>query len=532
MLHLRHVRLRLTAALLTAGVVSSAVFASASTLGGLQTDAFGAATGGTRHVTSVQLEWNRDARFSTRPESVRLSTNDGQVFDAGDTVDVTAVGADSDMCSASTTVAKRAAVVDVAFPACGVMVWELSGVAVSISGGATTTSLRSNLGALHSSLASFDGLVVQPDAPATPGYTTIAQGGAETLATLSLEVGEATEEQLVGRRLLSVLHTAQNEPITYAGTVGTAASNEGVWVETDPKSAQPVVVADILRLAGGRAPGVTDAVRYRMVLLQPQRLGAGQALTNQYALTTAAGTIESTGGGGEVVDVSSAVEPVGLDSRLTVKGKYGQQQDDISLRFCYQFDIKNVSDEPVEWQVAFDTTQPPMWGLNPGIVKEGAVGTLHSKWSFETLSHNQASGLWTVGGVSWNKVLAPKASTTVGYCAQPKVPVLDTTRFEKPEISLKSGNKSDYVEFRVKVKSSFDYLVPWEAEVDLADYVCPASLPATLSGQNSVLTRIEGSRYRVTGTDNTYRFVSAKKKQDFVFLGFNPVSDPFAPGCS
>jgi len=232
-----------------------------------------------------------------------------------------------------------------------------------------------------------------------------------------------------------------------------------------------------------------------------------------------------------VVDVSSAVEPVGLDRRLTVMGQYSQQQDDISLRFCYQFDVKNVSTEAVEWQLAFDTTQPPMWGLNPGIVQEGAVGTLHSKWSFETVSYQEGSGLWTVGGVSWNKVLAPNASTTVGYCARPAIPAVDTTRFEKPEISLKSGTNRKYVELGVRVTSSFDYLVPWEAEVDLADYVCQASLPATLSGQNSVLTKIAGSRYRVRGTDNTYRFVSAKKKQDFVFLGFNPVSDPFAKGC-
>lgn len=295
MYHRRHVRLRLLGVVLAAAVVSSVVYTPSSTLSDAEPDALADAAAGPSHVTSVQIEWNHDAHASTRPGSVRLTADNGQVFETDDTVDVTAVGAGSDTCSAKTTVTARAAVVDVDFSACGVMLWELHEVAVSVSGGGTATELRSKVAALSARPAVFDGPVAQPGAPVAPGYTTTEQGGAERLTSLRLTVGDSTAEQLVGRRLVSVLFSAGNEPITYAGTVGTTVSNQGIWVENDPKTAQPVVVADMGKLAGGQAPRMTDVVQYRMVLLQPQRLGDGQTPANQFALTTAAGTIEGTG---------------------------------------------------------------------------------------------------------------------------------------------------------------------------------------------------------------------------------------------
>ncbi|WP_147454008.1 hypothetical protein [Tessaracoccus antarcticus] len=550
MLRRRAMRPRVVVALAAAGVLAaSVVFSSAGTLGGLQTDGLGAASGVTQHVSAVQLEWNRDAQdMATRPSSLRLTVDSDQSFEQGDTVAVTATGPGSDTCSAKATVPTPSTVVDLTFPACGVMLWELRGVAVNISGSGDATALRTNVGALQGTLASFDGAVVQPDAPATPGYTTVRTSGVDRLTTLRLGVGDITADQLVGRRLVAILATPANEDTPYVGVVGTPFNNQGIWAEKDARTAVSTVVVDLTRVAGGRAPKVADVARYQLMLLQPQRLGADQSAATTYAIIPGGGLVEATAPEPsptptptptpgpsptpQPVAVSSAVEPVGLDPRLKVTGRSSQKQDETTLRFCHEFDISNTSKEAVAWRLTFDTTKPPMWGLDPTVVDGNGIGTLQSMWGFEKIDYQRSTGLWSVGGVNYNKVLAAGQSVTVGYCAQPKIPAVDSTRFDKPQVSLEPGSTQYHVQLRMKVTSSFTYLVPWEAEIDLANYVCPASLPANLSGQNAVLTRIDGTRYRVRGTDNTFRFVSKDKKQDYVFLGFNPVSDPFAPGCS
>lgn len=250
------------------------------------------AAGATGHVTAVQIEWNRGARDSIRPGNIRVSAQSGQMFRAGDTVDVTAVGVGSDTCSAMTTMITRAATVDLAFSACGIMLWDVQGVAVNVSGQDSIAALKGKGGPQRGSLTSFDGPVVQHDVAVMAGHSTSRQVGVESLTTLRLSVGGATAHKLVGMQLMSILSTGNEVPTTYTGSVGTAASNEGIWVEMDAKTGTPVVVADMSRLTGGRAPSVTGATQYRMVLLQPQHLGVGQTPVNRYALITADGRIE------------------------------------------------------------------------------------------------------------------------------------------------------------------------------------------------------------------------------------------------
>lgn len=252
----------------------------------------GTASGATGHVTAVQIEWNRDARDAIRPGNVRVSAQSGQWFQAGDMVDVTAVGTGSDTCSAMTTMTTGAATVDLAFSACGIMLWDVQGVAVSVSEQNRVASLKSNEGLHRGSSTSFDGPVVQHGVTAKAGHSTSRQVGVESLTTLRLFVGGATVHQLVGRQLMSILFTGDEVPTTYTGSVGTAVSNEGIWVEMDAATGSPVVMADMSRLTGGRAPSVTGATQYRMVLLQPQHLGVGQTPVNRYAFITAAGRIE------------------------------------------------------------------------------------------------------------------------------------------------------------------------------------------------------------------------------------------------
>lgn len=525
----RPVRPLVVLALMAALLVSTVFFSSAATLGGLGSDHLGASTSNTQHITGAQLEWNLDADAAARPRSVRLTADAGETFGTADTVDITVAGPGSDTCSSTATVAQPVTALDLTLSTCAFSLWEVDGVAVSISGASGGTILWSNLGGLRGTLSALDGPVVRPEVDAATSYTTTRDAGTEVLTTVRLEVRDATVEQLTGGRLLTALSNEAGESTPLVGVVGTRGDNQGIWAEADPTTSAPVIVADLAVLSGGAAPSLADVARYRMVLLQAQRLGAGQVPADQYAITTAGAAVESSGGGGDV-DVSSAVEPVGLDDRLKFKGRFTQEQDETTLRFCYEFEVRNTSKEPVEWQVSFDTTQPPMWGLDPTVVNGNGVGTLNSMWNFETRSYQRGTGLWTVGGVSWNKVLAPKQSRTVGYCARPEIPAVDASTFDEPTVSVVGKNKN-YVEFRVKVKSSSEYLVPWEAEVDFADHVCPASIGSSLRGQNAVLTHIEGTRYRVRGTDNTYRFVSKKNKQDYVFAAYRPLSDPFDPAC-
>ncbi|MGV8845772.1 hypothetical protein [Tessaracoccus sp.] len=286
----RRTQLRLVGVLLAAAV-SSVVVRTASTPVGLEADAIMAASGATRGVTSVQIEWNREALESPWPVSLRVIAQSDQMLEAGDVVDVTAVGAGTNTCSAMTTMITRSSAVDLQFPACGILLWDVQSVRVHVSGQGSGAALKSTAGIRLVSLASFHGPVVQRGAAVKSSHSTSVQAGVETLTTLRLSMGGATADQLVGKHLVSILSTANEVPTTFTGTVGTSVNNKGIWVEKDSTTATPVVIVDLSRLTGGKAPKVIDSTQYRLMLLQPQHLGDGQTPDTSHALITAAGTI-------------------------------------------------------------------------------------------------------------------------------------------------------------------------------------------------------------------------------------------------
>ncbi len=531
--------LRIGVALAGALLVTSVVVGSADTLGGITPETIGAATGDIRSISSARLEWNPDAGdLSLYPHTLRLTAGVGETFRRDDTVDITAVGPGSDTCAAKATVVREGArAVDVAFTACGVPLWELNGVAVTVSGQGGGTTLKTNVGELAGTMAAFNGDVVRPARGVSASHTTSRIAGTESVVTLRLAVGDASVDQLVGKRFMAMVSTMQNQTTPWTGTIGTKSSNTGIWVESDPQSAITTVVADLRVLTGGRAPQVADVEQYRLVALQPQQLGAEQTTADQYAVSTARGAVAGTGRG-PVADVTTALEPVGLDDRLKFSVIQRDEQTIPSLSFCYTFRVTNTSSAAVDWQVAFDTNKQPFWGMNPIAARSPNGVGMQSLWGGETSSFDVATGLWTIKGEPHNKTI-PAATRNdhrfvdVGYCVQPPVPPMNRDAFTAPAFSVEPGSDRYKVALRVKLGSSSQFLVPWEAEIDFARYVCASTLPKRIVGERATLTRIEGTRYRVQGKDADTRFVSANRSQDFIFARYNPNGNPFELGtCS
>lgn len=517
-------------------LVGSVVIGSAATLGGLDPEPLGAASDDTRSITTAQLEWNPgEGDASLYPRAVRLTTGTGESFHRDDTVSITAAGQGNDSCSAKAVVAREGArAMDIPFSACGVPLWELNGVAVTVSGPGGGRTLKTNVGSLSGALASFNGDVVRPMQDTAAGYTTVGSGADASVDTLRLTVRDASVDELVGHRFMAMVSSAQHEPTPYTGTVGTEASNEGIWVEQGAKDADPTVVADLEVLTDGRVPQVSDVAQYRLLLLQPQNLGAGQAPASRYAVATADGTMDISGGD-PVVDVSTALEPVDLDHRLQFTVIQRDEQSIPKLSFCYDFRITNTSTTPVDWQLTFDTTKQPLWGMDPTLGRfSGGVG-LKDFWGGQTSSYDVDTGLWTISGQQHNATI-PAATgkndsyVDVGYCAQPPVPPMNRDAFTAPTFSVEGGSDRYNVELRVKLQSASQFLVPWEGEVDFADHVCASTLPNRISAERATLTRIEGTRYLVRGKDADTMFVSAKRPQDFIFARYNPGGKPFELG--
>ena len=531
MLRRRSPRFRLVAVLACALLAGSVFVGSVAFDDGAAVDV-GAADRPTGNITATQLDWNPSSvEASLYPRRVRLTAAANESFHRHDEVAVTAIGPGSDTCTATATVTREGArAVDVTFSACGVPLWDLEGVAVDVSGPGGATALRSDVRKSEGNLASFAGDVVWPGTNMTPSYTTAELSGTDSLATLRLEVRDATVEQLLGNRFMAVLTTDQKQPTSYSRSIGTKTDNQGIWVELDPKDAVPTVVADLSVLAG-RAPRVADVAQYQLVVLQPQRLGAEQTKLNEYAIATASGQVE---GGGTGADVVSALEPVGMDDRLTFTVVDFEQQNS-KLAFCFSFRVTNTSTVPVDWELAFDTTKQPLWGMDPTAGRTvGGVG-MKEFWGGRTSLFDSATGLWTIAGQSDNKTIAPSAGgesnhVDVGYCAEPPVPPMNRDAFAAPKISVESGSDKSNVELRIQVSSMSQFLVPWEEEIDLADHVCASTLPDTITAERAILTHIDGTRYLVKGKDADTMFVSSTHSQDFVFAHYNPVGNPFKLG--
>ncbi|MGO1383662.1 MAG: hypothetical protein ACTHU1_02570, partial [Arachnia sp.] len=321
MKHRQFPRLRVIGTLIAVALAFSVFFSSAATLGGVSPGVLGGTGGDTQHISAVQLEWNRSESVApAQLRTLRLSTAVGESFAASDTVDVTTVGAGPTTCSATAAVLSDTSTVDLTFASCSALLWDLSSVAVSVSGTRGATTLEGNLGELRTGLSSFDGAVVDTEASLSPGYTTVGAGQSERVATATLGVSDASVQQLVGRRAVLIVWNASGQTTSYVGNVGTRTSNQGIWADTDSGTSVPTVTAELGTLIGGESPATADVAEFQIVLLQPQLLGAGQTASNTYAIVSAGVEVESTGGG--TVEVGSAVEAVGLDDRLAYSGKY------------------------------------------------------------------------------------------------------------------------------------------------------------------------------------------------------------------
>lgn len=526
----------LALAALTAILLSTPSPASASTAGGLMAGPLGGATAETRSLTSATLEWNvgvtgADAR---RAVTVRLSTGAGETLRAGDVVSATVDGGASGTCTGAATAAAPSAAIDIAFDGCALELWDLAHVAVTVTGAGGATVIAGDLGGVHGTLSAFSGEVIDPASDIAVRFDAQPHEGVETFSHLYLDIPRMDPLQLVGRRLVVVLEDpAGGSRAVYAGTVGAAGAIRAE--AAGDGSASSTVTVDVRALSDetGWAP-VREVTRYRLALLADQRLTAhGEP---SYAALTAAGTFEDGGG---PAPVTWGTEPVALDPRLTYSEPAGPVRlgDPTALRFCYSFRVTNTSSEPVDWEVAFDTTKPPLWGLDPTVVDPGGVGTLTSMWNAQTRSYDPATGLWTLAGVDWNRTLPaatpanPAPSTEVGYCAHAEVPAADPATYDPPQISVDPASSAYHVALRVRVTSPSPLLVPWEAEIDLADVVCAATLPAQLTGENATLTHLGGTRYLLRGTSAAAtRFVSATQTRDFVFARYNPGGLPYQPG--
>jgi hypothetical protein len=285
----------------------------------------------------------------------------------------------------------------------------------------------------------------------------------------------------------------------------------------------------------GRRTWRTAVVVFLTVFLGGLGLAGAAALWSQsgaVSATVTTGTWGPDGEGGSGTPATDGTQPIGLDRRLAYSEPSGSFRYDgpTGLGFCHDFQITNTSHEPVMWSVTFDTSKGPYWGLNPTTVKANGTGTLRSFWGGVTTGYDPATGHWTIGGVNHNRTIAAGASATVGYCANPAMPAVDPATFEVPRISVDPGSNPYGVALRVQVTSDLKFQLPWEVEVDLADYVCAPTLPNKITAENAELTRISGTRYLLSGTGHYTRLVGNGHSQNFVFARYSPGGQPFQLG--
>lgn len=517
--------------------------ASAATLGGLHADPIGSGSGTIRSITGVTLDWNLGADASEAPVTrhLRVTADPGERFSAGDMVEAT-VDTGEATCTARTAAAGDTDAVELVFPGCALLLPDAQTVALTITGTADRIRFDGTLGPVRGSLDAFAGAGAEARTGLALDADYAAVDGAPRLAQLAVEFEDTAPENLVGTRVYVALSPTDAPPVGpwHGGTVDTtgAVRAEASAGHGGAQSAT-IVTIDVRATSPEHAWEEAPAPdHFHVIVLRSQRLSdplAGSAP----AVLAGGGTVEH---GGWIPPVADATEPVDLDTRLTYSEPNGpaRTSDQTSLQYCYTFRVTNTSGEPVDWSVTFDTSLPPLWGLDPtgGDANDPAVGALTGLWGAETTSFDPETHLWTVAGdTAYNRTLPaatpenPAPSHEVRYCATPPIPAVDQTRYDKPLVSVDPQSSPYYVALRLSVTSDFRYLVPWEAQIDLADYVCASSLPAQLTAQNVVLTHLEGTRYRVRGTGPSgKRFVSADHPRDFVFASYSAGGKPFELG--
>lgn len=499
-----------------AGVVT----ASASTLGGLDSDTLGSAGASTSHVPAVTLEWTGEPRGDSWDVAAVRVRAEEHPFAAGDEVKLTVAGAASDgvaPCEVRTTpVASTAEVLfgQREFAACGRLPFaQIDTVAVSVDGiGVEPVSTGSGLGEVRTALAAYAGGVRDAARAPRVSVATTLEDGVAVLSQITVDVPRgATAAGLVGERVdVALRGNSGSAPARFGGLI---SSDPGapVRVVTDPAGVGETFPSVVIDPRAGRPraewPRAAAVTSFSVLLSAPQRLDSAHSAP---AISMASGQLAQRGG--------TALDAIDLDKRLSYA--YAPTRNHTNgLTFCHVFAVTNTSKAPVTWKLAFDTSLEPLWGLDPT-----SPGAFSSQWGFTTTSFDARTHRWTIGGPAGDTVLAPgQTRSDMGYCAQnvPEPPV-DPARYAA-SVSVVPGSSDWDVQLQVSIRSDSDWNVPWELTVDLADHVCGASLKGqTVTFSRVQATPVPGSStaYVLRGTTGDTRYVSSDHPRDFVFAAY------------
>lgn len=535
--------------------------AAATSLGGVQVSTMWLDHSSTRSLTEVSLDWNRGVAHARAPylTTLTVTPNAGQRLHPGDHIEATVELSDGTLWVADVLVRDETASVELVFDGCEALLTDVKNVALVMTGESLRGAPNISGSKLRGTIDAFSGSLIDTEMAASTEYHTSMQDGSEVLEQVTLALPELHVDELIGQRVAVMLtNTSSQTTVSTMAEIGFDTQHAGAWAQTDEQGAR--VIVDLALLTSGEAPVMSDIDGYEIMVMRTQHWGTN---VNAPGVLSRATTIEVNDPGedtppGEGTEPGDSedngepdtpaipgtpsmpgetsgdgVTPVNLDPRLRYSEPGGQLSlnDPTKLQFCYTFKVTNISSEQVDWSVTFDTTLAPFWGLNPTIVQSDGTGTLHDIWNGKTSAYSSESGHWTITGVDWNRTLSPGSAAEVGFCARAEIPVADASTFDAPVVSVDPSSTPYSVALRVNVTSQSRYFVPWEAEIDLGDYVCPATLPHKIDTENASLTHIEGTRYLLQGSASAgTRFVSEQHPRDFVFARYNPEGKPFEAG--
>lgn len=490
---------------------------SAAGLGGLTVETLGGQTATVRGSTGLTLGYApRDVRGAWVLDTLSVAADSGQRFAAGTRIRFMVTQQDGSRCQAGVTIAAPTAIAVVpgggfgCTPSTPLIVDHMRTVMVALTDPhGTTIRDQGNLGGLTGTLTTFT-RQVNSNHMMQADFTAGTSGGVPIYqeARISVATG-VTRAALTGAQVRLSVTGSQGATFNVGGTV---SGNLADPVHLDPQAAVPTIIVNL----ADRRLGVDRAATYRLILTMPQHLGQGASPVT-YAVDTAGGALSAN------LAPSTALQAVHLDSQLAYAYPPGEQDYTNTMSYCHTFTVRNTSRGPVGWRLTFNTSLPPLWGADPT-----AKGVITSQWGFTTSGYDSGSHLWTIQGTS----LASGATVNAGYCASPPTPPLDPSLYTV-RISLDPASSRWWVTLHIHVTSTSVWNVPWQAAVDLADYVCPASLKG-LSFSRVTGTPVVGSptKYLIAGTSGDTQFVSSGQSRDFNFASYGPNGAPWKAGCA
>lgn len=527
--------------------------ASASTLGGVHVSAVTTGQADVRAITEVSLDWNTQVSDARAPfvETLTVTPEGSRGFSVGDEIEATVETRTGGQFTATTTLEQEAAQAVLTFDSSDARLSDVERVAL-VMAGAGESGERTGMD-VRGTLDAFTGPLVDTETVASTEYRVAGGGAFAHPHEVSLHLPSTPVTDVLGHRVLVTLERVDAPPISFIQGIRETAQDGGAWVRQASDGSEITVSASLDGVAG-----------YDIALIRTQHWNQSTSMSSMMMRSAVVELDEESPGEtpepvepGEPGEPSEPGEPnepepnepgdpsepgdehadgygpINLHPGLTYTEPQGpiRQHSGAALDFCHAFAVKNVSAEPLNWSVTFDTTSAPFWGLNPTIVKSGATGALHQISNGKTLAYSEADGHWTVGGVAWNAKLQPGDETQVHFCARPDIPAVDTSTFDTPQVSVEPHSNAYSVALRVSVTSQTPYYVPWQATVDLADYVCESSLPSMIVAENSTLTHVEGTTYLVQGLESAAtRYVASYDARSFVFARYSPEGAPFLPG--